>query len=105
MVIDCLEHGGEVDVQLRKILKAHGVEENFHFLSLGVGDDLTGHVDTVGLIEDIVSHVVGEIGVSDLFERAESDLDDVLDFSAGDLHLILYTPGTLLMTSSTSIWQ
>lgn len=49
--------------------------------------------------------MVGEVGVSDLFERAESDLDDVLDLSAGDLFGRMRTPGTLRMTSSTSIWQ
>ena len=105
VIIDGFKDWGEVDVQLREILKAHGVEEDFYFLCLRVGDHLAGDVDSVRLVEDIESDMVGEVGVSDLLERGESDLDDVLDLSAGYLSGVGRTPGTLRMTSSTSIWQ
>ena len=53
MVVDWLEDGCEVDIELWEIFEAHGVEEDFYFLSFGVGEDLSGDVDSVGLIVDI----------------------------------------------------
>jgi hypothetical protein len=105
MVVHRLKNRGKVNVKLRQIFKAHGIEENLNLLTLGIGDNLTGNVDTVGLIEDVKAEVVSEIGISDLLKRAQSDFDDVLNFSASNLDYEECTPGTRRMTSSTSIWQ
>lgn len=105
VVVHSLKNRGEVDIQLRKVLKAHRVEKDLHFLSLGVSDHLSGNVDAIGLIEDVKTEMIGKISVSDLFVGAESALDDMFDLFASDLHEERLTPGTLRMTSSTSIWQ
>lgn len=105
MIVYCLQDRGKVDVQLRKILEAQRIEEHFDFLSFGVSDYLTSNVDTVWLIEDIEAEMVSKPCVSDLFHGGKAQLDDVLDLFTGDLYYARVTPGTRLMTSSTSIWQ
>lgn len=105
MVIYCFKYRCKVNVQLRKILKAEGIKEDLNFLTFGVSDHLTSDVDTVGLVEDIEAEMVCKPGISDLFHGSETQLNDVLDLFTADLFHVRVTPGTRLMTSSTSIWQ
>ena len=87
VVVDGLEDRGEVDVELGEIFEAERVEEDLDFLAFGVGDDLSGDVDAVGLVEDVEAEVVGQPGKPDLFHGRQAHLDDLFDFSAGDLRL------------------
>ena len=66
---------------------------------------MSGDVDTVGLIENIQSEVICEVGISDLLIRSQAYFNYMLDFFASNLDYEDVTPGTLRITSSTSIWQ
>ena len=80
--------------------------EDLNFLSFGVGDNLPAHIDSVRLIEDVDAHVIGQVGISDLLHRCESNRDYMFRLFSGHLSINIWcTPGTLLMSSSTSIWQ
>ena len=87
MVVDSLKDRCEVNVDLRHIFKGLRIMEDFNFLSLGVGDNLPAYIDSVGLIEDIDSHVVGEVGIPDLLHRSESNSDDMLGFLSCQLSI------------------
>lgn len=105
VVVDSLKNRGEVDVQLREILEAHRVEKDLHLLALGIGHHLPGNVDAVGLVEDVETHMVGKVGIPDLLVGTETNLNNMFGLLSGDLGEWQRTPGTLLMSSSTSIWQ
>jgi hypothetical protein len=49
--------------------------------------------------------VVGQVCVSHLLVGTQAELHDMFHFLASDLTYLRTTPGTLRMTSSTSIWQ
>lgn len=105
MVVHIFEDGCESDTQERHIFPCHAVPHDLHLLSFGVGDDLSGHVNLVRHVEDVQAKVVSEVGVVKLFIGSQTKFDDVFDFLPGDLTNLLITPGTLLIISSTSIWQ
>ena len=105
MIINCFKDWGKVDIQNWQIFETHRVPENLNFLSFWVGHNLSGYVDTIRCIKYIVTHMISQIGISDLFVGSKTHLYDMFDFFTSNLDSTFNTPGTLLMTSSTSIWQ
>lgn len=105
MVVDGFKNGCEANIQSGEILKTEGVPIDFYFLTFRVGHYLPGNVDLVGEVEHIQPKGICEICVINLFEGCETELDNVFHFFSGDLNRQKCTPGTLLITSSTSIWQ
>lgn len=105
MVVNRLQDRSEAHTQVGQVLKGEGVPVDLDFLAFRVGHNLPGQIDLVGVVEHVQTQSVDQVSVVDLLEGSEAQLDDVLDFLPGDLHKGRLTPGTRLMTSSTSIWQ
>mmetsp|Transcript_21722 Transcript_21722/g.20823 ORF Transcript_21722/g.20823 Transcript_21722/m.20823 type:complete len:205 (-) Transcript_21722:182-796(-) len=58
--------------------------KDLNLLSLGVGNDLSGHISLVGLIEDIQAQVHSQVSIVDFFIGAESKLLDSEGFPSSE---------------------
>ena len=105
MIINRFQHRREVDVELRHVLEAHRVVIDLHLLPLGIGHNLPADINAVGFVEYVDTHVISQICVSHLLHWRQSNFYYVLALPPGYLHKNYGTPGTLLINSSTSIWQ
>jgi hypothetical protein len=85
MIINCFKDRCEVDVDLWHIFKGLWVMIDLYFLSFWVSDDLSADIDSIGFIEDINAHMIGEVGISDLLHGSEAYFGDMFSLSPGNL--------------------
>lgn len=106
MVIHRFQNRSKSDIQRSHILKDERIPENLNLLTFRVGNNLTSNIDLVREVKDIKTNIVCKVSIVNLLKWRKSKFNNMLNLFSCDLYYYYeYTPGTLLMTSSTSIWQ